>query len=140
MVSVKVVLVPLLVVLLVSIGVGGFFVGQGTRKSDQQVTRERTAAVSSAVAMKGAEVRTRYLALMERAEKKIKNRDKVVMRGVVKRLKKEMERKAQQSYASGSQSGFSTGRDAGVEEGVRKASDELTCSDDVDVALPYCSY
>lgn len=140
MVSVKVVLVPLLVVLLASVGAGGFFVGQGTRKGDQQVARERTAAVSSAVAMKGAEVKTRYLALMKHAEKKIKNRNKVVMRRLVKRLKKETERKAQQSYASGSQLGFSTGREAGVEEGVLKASDELTCSDDVDVALPYCNY
>jgi hypothetical protein len=132
--------VSLFVVLVISAGAGGFFVGESTRKSDQQVARERTAAVSSGVAAKGAEVKTRYLAIMERAEKKIKDRNKVVLRRVVKRLKKQAEREAQQSFASGSQSGFSSGRDAGVEEGVLKASDELTCSDDLDVALPYCNY
>ena len=138
--AVKTGLVALVLLLLAGASAGGFFLGQSTRMSDQQISVERTAAVSSGVAAKGAEVKTRYLAIMERGERKLKARNKVVMRRVVKRLKRQAVREAQQSYASGSQAGFSSGREAGVDEGVLKASDELICSDDVDVALPYCNY
>lgn len=143
MIPVAFLVVPLVVLLLAGVGLGGFMVGQGTRSSDQQIARERTAAVHSgvraAVAAKGAADKAGRLRIMERAEKKLKDRNKVVTRRVVRKLKKVMERTAQQSFASGSQAGFSNGKEAGVEEGVQKASDELTCSDDVDVALPYCN-
>jgi len=81
---------------------------------------------------------------MARAEKKIKDRHKVVLRRVVRNLKKSGDQKAQQSFASGSQTGFSSGKEQGVEEGVEegleRGSDELTCSDDLDVPLPPCDF
>lgn len=124
-----------------ALSVGGYFVGQGTRKSDEQVARERAAAVTKAVAAKGAEDHAKRLRIMARAEERQKRRQRVVIRRVVRKLKKSADRKAAQSFASGQSSGYSSGRDAGVEEGIVRGSDQLTCSDDPDVTwLPFCNY
>lgn len=141
--------------LLVAVAVAGFFVGQGTRKSDDQVAREKRSAATAAVAIavpkavriavdrKGAEDKAKRLRIMERAERKLKSRHRVVLRRVVRKLKKSGDRKAQLAYTNGSSAGYSTGREdgheAGVQDGIVTASDQLTCSDDPDVAfLPYC--
>ena len=42
-------------------------------------------------------------------------------------------------YSSGSAAGYSSGNADGIEEGIDVASDELSCSDDMDVALPFCN-
>lgn len=140
------ILVPILVLAILATGVGGYFLGQSTRKSDDVVVSERAAAVSRAVAAKGAEDKKLRLRIMERQEARLKARNRSVTRRVVRRLKKAMERRANQAYASGSSAGFSSGRNAGVnegreegiQEGIAVASDEVTCSDDPDVPLPYC--
>lgn len=145
-------LIPLIVLLLAGAAIGGYFFGQSSRQSDAQVAQERTnavnvavrRAVNDAVAKKGAEDKEKRLRIMARAEKKIKDRNKVVVRRVVRNLKKSGDRKAQQSFSSGTQSGFSSGKEQGVEEGVEegleRGSDELTCSDDLDVPLPSCDF
>ena len=149
-VPVAFVLIPVLVLVVLAAGVGGFFLGQSSRKSDEVVATERAAAVSRAVAAKGAQDKKLRLRIMERQETRLKARNRSVTRRVVRRLKKAMERRANQAYASGTSAGFSSGRNAGVaagreegleegiQEGINVASDDLTCSDDPDVPLPYC--
>lgn len=121
----------------------GFFLGQSTRKSDEQVARERAVAVRVAVERKGAEDKQLRIRMMERQEAKLKARHRSVIRRVVRKLKKSGDRRAQQAFASGNASGFSSGRqqgfDDGVDEGIERASDEVVCSDDPDVPLPYCN-
>lgn len=47
-------------------------------------------------------------------------------------------------YAAGNSAGYSSGHsegvEEGVEEGIEQGSDELSCSDDLDVPLPPCNY
>lgn len=130
---------------------GGFFTGQGTRMSDDQVAVQQRGAVNAAVARKGAEDKQKRLRIMARAEERMKKQHRKVIRRVVRKLKRSGDRKAEQSYSSGqsvgraagSREGFASGSAAGfasgTEEGMFRASDDLSCSDDPDVAwLPYC--
>lgn len=140
-IPVRVFIAPMLVVLLAVAGVGGFLLGQSTRQSDDQVRADRIESVNTAVHLNNAANKEKRVRMMERAEKKLKQRNKVVLRRVVKKLKKAAERKARESYASGSSAGFNNGHSAGEEDGLRKGSDSLTCSDDPDVTwLPGCYF
>lgn len=145
----------LIVPLVLAVGAAAFFVGQGTRKSDERVASEQRTAVREAIAVavpkavkiavdaKGAEDKAKRLRIMDRAEKKLKARHRTVLRRVVRKLKRSGDRKAQLAFSNGNSSGYSSGREDGVVEGVQtgivQASDDLTCSDDPDVGfLPYC--
>jgi hypothetical protein len=79
----------------------------------------------------------------KRAVKHQKNHDTAVLRRVVRRMKVRARREAEAAraagYSSGNSAGFNTGHSVGVDDGVKKASDELTCSDDLDVPLPFCT-
>lgn len=78
------------------------------------------------------------------AVKTQKNRDVRTLRRVVRRMKsrarRETEAARNSGYSAGNSAGFSAGHSTGVDDGVRKASDELTCSDDLDVPLPFCNF
>jgi hypothetical protein len=80
----------------------------------------------------------------KKAVKTQKNRDVRILRRVVRRLKSRSRREAQAArnsgYAAGNSAGFSAGHSTGVDDGVHRASDELTCSDDLDVPLPFCNF
>ena len=43
-------------------------------------------------------------------------------------------------YSAGTSAGYTSGRSDGIDEGIDTASDELTCSDDLDVPLPFCDF
>lgn len=79
----------------------------------------------------------------KKAVKTQKNRDVRVLRRVVRRMKvrsrREVKAARDAGYSAGNSVGYSNGHSTGVDDGVRKASDELTCSDDLDVALPFCT-
>ncbi|MGK2936185.1 MAG: hypothetical protein ACSLFR_00005 [Solirubrobacteraceae bacterium] len=120
----------------------GFFVGQSTRKSAEQVAKERTEAVNvavvAAVDRKGEEDKKLRLRMMARQETKLKARNRSVIRRVVRKMKRSGARKADEAYASGSAVGRNEGFETGVDAGIEKASDDVVCSDDPDVPLPYC--
>jgi flagellar biosynthesis/type III secretory pathway protein FliH len=84
-----------------------------------------------------------------------KQRDAERLRRVVKRLKRKAKREVQSAFASGQSEGYSSGSAAGYSsgssdgyeegtadgynDGLYDGSDELECSDDVNVSwLPYC--
>ena len=79
----------------------------------------------------------------KKAVKTQKNRDVKVLRRVIRRMKVRARRESKAArdagYSAGNSAGFSSGHSSGVDDGVRKASDELTCSDDLDVPLPFCN-
>ena len=81
-----------------------------------------------------------------------KKRSERVIKRVVRKMKRSARRKMNEAYAKGQRDGYSSGnaagysaghssgRDEGYSEGMDEASDDLTCSDDPDVPLPYCNY
>lgn len=138
------VLVGLLLVLFVA--GGGFLaytLGQGSRLSEAEVTSK----VNEAVALRGERAEDDQAAAVAAQ----RSRDVRVRKAAVKKAKKVSYDKG---YAAGNSAGYSAGNSAGysagsadgyqegnadgVEEGIETASDELTCSDDMDVALPPC--
>lgn len=140
-------LTALVVALSAGLGVGGFFVGQNTRKSDADVAT-MTALAVSAEAQRQEEIRRKALA--ER-----KAQDRATLQRVVKKMKRAAKRRAEQSFAAGQSAGYSSGHSAGKDEGEEEGyvagsvegyeagltdgSDSLDCSDDPDVYwLPPC--
>lgn len=129
-------------VLLLAIAAGGaFLAGRDTRLSDQQVDAKlaaqsqqdaRKAKASEAAAVKDARLAQRkadgkvWQKRLERATKKA--REAGYSTG------------SAAGYSSGKTDGYSAGNADGVEEGLVKGSDELTCSDDMDVPLPACNF
>ncbi len=124
--------------LLAAVGAAGFFVGQGTRKSDEQVSTEQAAAVKKAVtiavAKKGAEDKAQRLRIMHRAATRMNAKH----RAEVRRMRQTAARRANEAYSAGSSVGRATGYNEGIDDGITKASDDLVCSDDPDVPLPPC--
>jgi hypothetical protein len=108
-------------------------------KSDQDKQR---ATITHNKAMAAAAIA--YEAATRKAVRKQKHRDVKVLRRVVRRMKSRARREAEAArnagYSAGNRAGFSAGHSTGVDDGVRKASDELTCSDDLDVPLPFCNF
>jgi hypothetical protein len=138
----------------VGVGAASFFGGQATRMDDTARANERRDAVNLAVAKADnehaaqlAEVRLDAKAHEKRAVKRAVKR---TMKKERKRAAKLAERARSEGYSSGNtagygaghSAGYSEGNEAGVEEGIDEgidiASDDLTCSDDPDVPLPYC--
>lgn len=118
---------------------GAFFLGQSTRKPDTQVTAEKVAAVDAAVDRTRTADRKVRLKAVKSAVERTKKRNRTVIRRVVRKLKKSGDKKAAASYAAGNSSGYSSGYDTGEQDGLTKATDGVTCSDDKDVTwLPYC--
>jgi hypothetical protein len=135
------------------IGIGGFFIGQGTRKSDAHVAREQHAAVSRAVAAKGAADRDFRLKSVAREVAAQRARDKRTLHRTEVQLKRQSKRRSDQAYRRGSSNGYSAGNtagysagntagyEAGTQDGLEQGSDDLTCSDDPDVYwLPACGF
>lgn len=136
--------------MLAVVGTAAFFIGQGTRKSDQDISRERATAVRVAVLRaveeKGAEDKEIRLKIMAREKERMEKRQRSAMRAALRRQRKteraRAERLAAQSYSSGNAAGFSGGRTDGlrdgIQAGVKKATDDVVCSDDPDAPLPAC--
>lgn len=121
--------------------------GKSTRKSETQVKR----IVDDAVVVRGAQAMTDQVAAVKASvketTKKVRRAQMRADRKVWMKRLKEHEAKAREAgyssgnaagYSSGNSAGYSSGHSSGVEEGIETASDELTCSDDLDVALPAC--
>jgi hypothetical protein len=139
-------LIGLFAVLAIGLAAGGaFLAGQSTRLSEQQVDAKlatqarqdkRAAKTHEALAIKDAKAGQRAI-------------DSKISR---KRLNKAVKKAREAGYSSGSavgyqngnaagyQSGTAAGHEAGVQDGLKEGSDELTCSDDMDVPLPACNF
>ena len=151
----KVIGVAVVLALLAGTSVGGFLLGQDTRKSDRQVAELTSNAV--------ARETDRQQALRQEALDEQAVRNKAKMRQTVKKMRREAKRRADRSFASGQSAGYSSGQTVGKKQGeaagyaagsidgyvdgategydsgMSDASDELTCSDDPDVTwLPAC--
>ncbi len=125
--------------LLLALLTGSFFLGQSTRKAPDVVRTEKATAVQEAVNRTRAAERKVRLNAVKSAIEKTQKRSRTVIRRVVRKLKESGDRKAAASYAAGSSSGYSSGFNSGEQNGLEKATDGVTCSDDVDVTwLPYC--
>ncbi len=147
------------VALAAGVGAAGFFLGQGTRKSDGEVARLTSAAVAG-------ETR-RQDGLQRIALNQLEARGEANLRRVVRRMKRAAKRRAEKSFAAGQSAGYSSGQSVGFTSGKQKGeeegyangsvdgyisgsedgydngltdgSDELSCSDDPDVSwLPPC--
>ncbi|MDO9354694.1 MAG: hypothetical protein Q7T55_13435 [Solirubrobacteraceae bacterium] len=130
----------LALLLLAGTGIGMFFAGQSTRKSESVVRAETMRAVDRAVSVaverKGADDKAKRLRIMHREATRMNARHRVEIR----KMRKVADRKAARAYSSGSAVGHQQGYSDGVDDGITKASDDITCSDDPDVPLPYCFY
>lgn len=139
----------------VGVGAAAFFGGQTTRMSDEARANERQDAVAAAVqkaekqnAVEMAEMKQAAREHERKAVRKAKRSTRKLER---KRAEQKAERARSEGYSAGNTAGYgaghsagysdgeSSGRTAGYEEGIDAASDDLTCSDDPDVALPYCN-
>lgn len=133
----------LLLLLLGGAGVTGWMLGQGSRLSEKAVT----AKVASAVERRADRAAKDRAAAVRSAKDLQRSRDDTRW---AKKLKSTVAKEKAASYdsgysagnnagyAAGNSAGYSAGNADGVEEGIETASDELTCSDDSDVALPPC--
>jgi hypothetical protein len=113
--------------------------GKSTRQSDAAVTKK----VEQAVARRGERAKLDQGSAVAATKVSQRARAKKHLTKVVAKAKKNSYDKGYSAgssagYSAGNSAGYSAGNAAGVEEGVEKASDELTCSDDSDVALPAC--
>ena len=97
------------------------------------------------VALKTAAVAHEKAAIkkaVKKAVRKQKRHDLRVMHRVAKKQKnrrnRESEAARQAGQAAGYSGGFNAGHEVGREDGLIEGSDELTCSDDLDVPLPPC--
>jgi type IV secretory pathway VirB10-like protein len=127
--------------------------GESTRKSDEQVSAQVKRTTDAAVVVRGAQAATDQAEAVKAAvkvtTKKVRRSQMRADRKVWMKRLKQHEDKARDAgystgnaagYSSGNSAGYSSGHSSGVEEGIDTASDELTCSDDSDVALPACDY
>ena len=136
------------VLALAATGTAAFFAGQGTRMSDGRVTEKlaeqgsrdaRRAKIHEAGAVKAAKTEQRAA-------------DRKAFRRRLRKATADARAAGYSSgnaagyssgnaagYSAGSSAGYESGRDTGVQEGINEATDELVCSDDSDVPLPYCN-
>jgi hypothetical protein len=121
----------LVLAVLGGVGVGAYIYGKSTRQSDSQVDRR----VVKAVAERSRRADIEEKRAVKRAKGSQRKADRKVWK---KRMEKAVNNARNVGYSSGSAAGYSSGRSTGVEEGLKKGSDELTCSDDLDVPLPPC--
>lgn len=144
----KVILITTLVVLaVVGITAGAFFLGQSMRKSDHQVASIVRTSVSDAVRRNTTEQEAIRRKAIDEARAAQKRHDRTVMRRLRRKLQDVADRRAQESYASGQNAGYTAGEREGYvdgsvqgyDAGLTDGSDALDCSDDPDVYwLPPC--
>jgi hypothetical protein len=118
-----------------------YFVGQSSRASNEVVA----ARVALAVEKRGNTAEEEQKAALRTQANRHRERIAVVRKVSRDRGYKVGKKSGyvvgnEAGYSAGNSAGFSSGHSTGVEEGVNKASDELTCSDDSDVALPPCTF
>jgi hypothetical protein len=138
------------------VGAAAFFGGQTTRMSDEARANERHAATTAAV----AKADERHAAELATVKVDAKTHERKAVKRAIKGERKRAERLAatarsegysagnsagygaghSDGYSEGNEEGYSEGNEEGVEEGIEQASDELECSDDLDVPLPFCDY
>ena len=133
------------VVLILGAISASFMLGRDTRDSDKVVKAHLVAAVDHRGEQAEAELEE---ALAEQRQdyrerlKKVRKRARDAGYDVGK--KSGYQEGNNDGYAAGNSAGYSSGHsegvEAGVEEGIEKGSDELSCSDDLDVPLPPCNY
>jgi hypothetical protein len=122
----------------------GFYIyGASTRMPDNAVVDLVGTRVDEAVTTRGEQAgreQTTAVTAAELAQRKLDNKRwrKRMNKAVKKSRQAGYESGQAAGYTSGNAAGFSSGKSAGVEEGISKASDELVCSDDLDVDLPPC--
>jgi flagellar biosynthesis/type III secretory pathway protein FliH len=117
-----------------------FMVGQQTRMADSEVVLRVTNAVDERAKRAAREKRDALAKQAARFRKRIGRVRRVVRkRGYRAGRRFGYEDGHLEGYAAGKSAGYSLGRWVGVREGVRKASDQLKCSDDPDARLPACS-
>lgn len=134
-----------------------FLVGQTTRITEADATSRTNTAVEKAVrTARGEETAKRHVevkAAKTAARKHETRRVKKLNRRWKSRLARETEKARQagvnSGYASGQTAGFASGREQGeasgreegFEDGLDAGSDELDCSDDIDIYwLPSCNF
>ena len=148
----KLLVAGLAVVMIAAACYVAFLVGQTTRVTEADAQSRATRAVQKAVERTKADENAKRLAELKRvrtaARKHETRRVKMNNRSWRRRLARETEKARQEGvnsgYSSGQSVGFSSGKEEGqeegFEEGIEEASDELVCSDDLDVPLPACSF
>jgi hypothetical protein len=119
------------------VGAAAFFGGQATRMNDDAVASQKQVAVTIAVGKVRADAKVHERHAVRKAIRKTRTKTRTTER---KRATRLSDQARNNGYASGNSAGYSSGHSAGESEGINKASDELVCSDDSDVALPSCSY
>ncbi|HTE63526.1 MAG TPA: hypothetical protein VK631_24430 [Solirubrobacteraceae bacterium] len=140
-----------LIALVAAACAAAFFIGQNTRLTEATAADRVKTNVERTNTERARELKA-ALSDAKVAEQKRVGKVNDMWRGRITRMKKDHKRalakqveSARQAginagYSSGSAAGYSSGKEVGVEEGIDKASDELTCSDDMDVALPMCNW
>lgn len=144
----------LAIMMIAAAGYIAFLVGQMTRiteadataRTNTQVERAIERTVEADVKKADARVAATKRADNKRLDTRVHRLNKM-WRGRLSRAKDEARRAGEaagyssgqsEGYSSGQSAGFSSGHSAGVDEGIEQASDELDCSDDLDVPLPFC--
>jgi hypothetical protein len=129
------------------VGAAAFFGGQTTRMNDTAVASVKHDAVEEALD-KADRTHAAEMAMLRRDAKQEKQHAvrkvrRETRRNERKRATNLAERARNEGYSSGNGAGYASGsaagHEAGKEDGIATASDELDCSDDVDVTwLPPC--
>ena len=134
----------------VGVGAAAFFGGTATRMSDDAVANAKTKAAATAVESNTEDLERKHSSEVISITADLKaEQHEAVKKAIKKTLKKERKRAEKlaeqarnEGYSSGNTAGYASGNaaghSAGVEEGIETASDELSCSDDLDVDLPPC--
>ena len=151
----------------IGVGAAAFFGGTNTRMSDDAVASQKTVAVKTAVEKTENENAVEKAIEIDGVKDAAALHEKRAVKRAVRKERKRAERLAEtarnEGYSDGSVAGYGSGHSAGYsegesegfdegmdtgyaegesegfEEGMDTASDDLDCSDDPDVALPYCS-
>ena len=101
------------VALLVTVGIGAFLVGRGSRPSDQEVSSKLAAAADAARVNYGKREQASLVA--QRTELRAQFR---------KKMKKAVAKAQDRGYASGQQVGYSSGQAAGYSSGSAEGKEE----------------
>lgn len=122
---------------------GTFFIGRDTRLSTQEVDAKLAAQAKRDAGKAKAHEEEAVAAATKRAKRIQRRADAKLWRGRVERTSANARDAGYSAgssagYSAGNAAGFTEGHETGVEDGIEQGSDELTCSDDLDVPLPAC--
>jgi hypothetical protein len=127
----------------------GYLAGQASRKSEDAVALLVNQKVTAANKAVNAERDITQAKAVRTAANKAKHNQWRKDQKRWKKYAKKLVAKAHDKgyaegntagYNAGNSAGYSSGHSDGVQDGIEEGSDELTCSDDSDVALPACSW